>query len=135
MVIFSSRKTALKIWGEKIVKGKNVGEMLASFAPFGKFTTDDEQLIAKLRDHGSYNKDFVELSKIAVSADRQVVPKGNLVQGIRSSALQPILGEKEKLVRLGTLQATLLKNDGSNRKDASEEQINELKMLREELGV
>ena len=135
MVTFSSRKTALKIWGEKIVKGKNAGEMLASFAPFGKFSTDDEQLIAKLRDHGSYNKDFVELSKIAVSADRQAVPKGNLVQGIRSSALQPIPGEKEKLVRLGTLREKLLKNDRSYRKDATEEEIKELKTLQEQLGV
>ena len=135
MVIFSSRKTALKVWGEKIVKGKNAGEMLASFAPFGKFSTDDEQLIAKLRDHGSYNKDFVELSKIAVSADRQVVPKGNLRQGIRSSATQPILGEKEKLIRLGTLREKLLKNDGSYRKDAPEEEINELTKIQELLGV
>ena len=128
MITFSSRKTSLKIWGEKIVKGKNVGEMLASFAPFGKFTTDDEQLIAKLRDHGSYNKDFVELSKI-------VVPKGNLRQGIRSSATQPILGEKEKLIRLGTLREKLLKNDGSYRKDAPEEEINELTKIQELLGV
>ena len=128
MVTFSSRKTALKIWGEKIVKGKNVGEMLASFAPFGKFTTDDEQLIAKLRDHGSYNKDFAEMGKVVAS-------KGNLIQGIRSSATQPILGEKEKLIRLGTLREKLLKNDGSYRKDAPEEEINELTKIQELLGV
>jgi len=133
MATFVSVSNNMKVWGEKLDdKGKNVGERLASFAPAGSFTTEDEVIIEKLRTHGAFNKKgkfgFIEASAIPK-------PKSNVIQGVRSAGTQPILGEKEKLIRLGILRATLLKNDGDFRKDASEEDKKELKELQEELGV
>jgi len=121
MVTFSSRRGKLKVWGENA--GWNI-----SFAPYGNFVTDDEQLIERLRDHGSYGKDFVE-------AKMPTQPKDNLIQGIRSSGNRPVLGEREKLIRLGTLRTKLLKNDGEYRKDAPEEEITELETISQELAV
>jgi hypothetical protein len=126
----------MKVWGSKIVRGtngveKNVGEKLASFAPYGRFITEDEQLIEKLKNHPSYGTGkgkFIMVNTIPK-------PKGNVIQGVRSAATAPILDKEEKLIRLGTLRAKLLKNDGSFRKDASEEEINELQEIQKELGV
>ena len=128
MVTFSSRSAKLKVWGEKIVNGKNVGERLASFEPLGKFKTDDETLIEKLRNHGAFNRDFVE-------ANMTVLKKDNLIQGVRSAGNRPVLGEREKLIRFGVLQTKLLKLSGDYRLDATPEDIKELKTIQEELGV
>ena len=137
MATFVSINTGMKVWGEKIVKGtngveKNVGERLADFSPLGTFVTDDEVIIEKLRKHGAYGRNrkggFIE-------ASLPKPPKSNAIQGIRSAGEQPIFDKDEKLIRLGTLRAKLLKNDGSFRKDASEEDKKELKELQGELGV
>ena len=98
------------------------------FSPLGSYTTEDEKIIEVLRRHPYYNKGFVETNAIPE-------PKGNTTQGIRTAATQGIIGKDEKLLRLGELRARLLKNDGSFRKDASDELIDELKELQGELGV
>ncbi len=123
----------MKVWGEKLdSKGRNIGEKLASFAPYGSFTTEDEAIIEKLRAHGAFNKKgkagFIEANTMPKS-------KGNVIQGTRSAGNSPILGKDEKLIRFGTLRASLLKNDGTPRKDASEEELEELKSIQDELGV
>ncbi len=123
----------MKVWGEKLdAKGRNIGEKLASFAPFGSFSTDDGKLIAKLKANGAFNKKgkygFIEANAIPR-------PKSNVIQGTRSAGNSPILGKDEKLIRLGTLRASLLKNDGTPRKDASQEELEELKSIQDELGV
>lgn len=121
MATFSSPKRNLRVWGEN-------GKWNAAFEPYGSFITDDEELIERLRGHGSYGKDFVE-AKMPVEA------KNNLIQGIRSAGNRPVLGEREKLIRLGTLRAKLLRNSGEYRKDAPEEEMKELDELKAELGV
>ena len=132
MATFVSVTKGLKVWGEKIVKGKNVGEKLADFAPVGSFTTEDEELIAKLRAHGACGKGkrygFIEAGTMSK-------PKSNVIQGVRSAGNSPILGKDEKLIRLGVLRASLLKKDGAPRRDASEKELEELKEIQDELGV
>ena len=137
MVTFISVNRNMKVWGEKKIKAldgteKNVGEKLASFAPHGSFTTDNEDLIKKLRAHGAYGKNgkggFIE-------ANLKKPSKSNVIQNIRSAGTAQVLDREEKLIRLGTLRAKLLKNDGSFRKDATEEEITELQEIQGELGV
>jgi len=96
----------------------------------GRFTTQDEELANKLRAHPSFGKRFME---IGVSAKENP----NVVSGIRSSETKPELGKEpidpQKFIEFGKLQATLLKKDGSFRKDASEEQIKQYEQLKSEL--
>ena len=121
-----------------MIIGKPVGgipEYMVKFEPMGaagNFSTNDEDLVIKLRSHPEFGKRFVELGL-------KPKQKSNVVEGIRSSASHPELGEKEtdpqKLIEFGKLQATLLKNDGTYRKDASEENKLKYEALKQELGV
>ena len=62
-----------------------------------------------------------------------------IVTGIRSSETKTELGKEpidpQKLIEFGKLQATLLKKDGTYRKDASEEQIKQYEPLKTELEI
>ena len=132
MALFvSPRNRKMKIWGDVTVNNKRTHVLLASFEPDGRFTTDDQELIEKLKNHSAYGTGRNKFTMINTIPK----PKGNVIQGIRSGGTQPVFDEKEKLIRLGALRAKLLKKDGSFRKDASEEEINELKSIQEELGV
>ena len=119
--------------------GKPVGgipEYIVKFDPMGasgNFSTIDEDLTTKLRSHPEFGKRFVELGN-------KPKQESNIVAGIRSSANQPELGETkesdpQRLIEFGRLQATLLKNDGTYRKDASEENKSKYELLKQELGV
>ena len=116
---FFSPMKGLRIWGEK-------AEWNAKFV-LGTYTTENQEIISALRNHKEYGRKIVEkgLPKI----------KDNIIQGTRTAGTQPVFDKDQKLVRLGKLRAELLKKDGSSRKDASEDQINELKQLEKELGV
>lgn len=113
---------------------KGTPEYIVKFEPngaSGNFSTNDEELAKRLREHPEFGKRFVELG---------AVPKqeSNIVSGIRSSLSHPELGEKkefdpQKLIEFGKLQATLLKNDGTYRKDASEENKQRYELLKKEL--
>ena len=120
-----------------MIIGKPVGgipEYMVRFEPVGaggSFSTNDEDLATKLRSHPEFGKRFVELG---------LKPKqeSNIVSGIRSSINQPELGETnefdpQKLIEFGKLQATLLKQDGTYRKDASEENKQRYELLKKEL--
>jgi len=110
---------------EYIVKFEPMGTM-------GRFTTNDEELAKKLRSHSEFGKRFME---IGINAKENP----NVVAGVRSSETKPELGKEpidsQKLIEFGGLQATLLKKDGTYRKDASEEQIKQYESLKQELGV
>ena len=120
MATFISRNINLRIWGDK-------GKWNAMFAPDGNFVTEDEEIISALREHPNFKKTFTEAGTVKA--------KGNIIQGTRSAATQPIRDKDAKLLRLGELRAKLLKMDGNPRLDASEELINEMKELQGELGV
>lgn len=120
------------------ILGKQIGDELeyqVNFQPIGsmgRFTTNDEELAKKLREHPSFGKRFMEIGV-------NVKENPKIVQGIRSSDSHPELGKEkfnpEKLIEFGRLQATLLKTDGSYRKDASEENKLKYEQLKTELGV
>lgn len=97
----------------------------------GRFTTQDEELAKKLREHPSFGKRFME---IGVSAKENP----NIVSGIRSSETKTELGKEpidpQKFIEFGRLQATLLKTNGEYRKDASEEDKLKYEQLKSELG-
>jgi hypothetical protein len=131
MAQFVSPSRKMQVWGEKMVGDKPVGELLASFEPYGRFITEDEELIEKLKNHGAYGVGKGKFTMVNTVPK----PKGNVIQGIRSAATAPILDKEEKLIRLGTLRAKLLRNDGSFRKDASDEDKEELRTIEQELGV
>ena len=136
MAVFVSPSRNLKIWDEKLVRGndgieRNVGKKIAEFAPLGRFVTEDTELIEKLKANPSYG---VGKGKF-IMIDTVPKPKGNVIQGVRSAGTAVVFDKQEKLIRLGELRARLLKKDGSFRKDASDEDINELKSIQEELGV
>ena len=96
----------------------------------GRFTTQDEELAKKLREHPSFGKRFME---IGVSAKENP----NIVSGIRSSETKTELGKEpidpQKFIEFGRLQATLLKKDGSYIKNASEEDKLKYEQLKSEL--
>ncbi len=121
MATFISRNIKLRIWGEK-------GAWDASFAPIGRYSTNDDKIIGVLREHPLFNKKFAE-------ANMPKMAKSNVIQGLRSAATQPVIDKDNKLLRVGELRAKLLKNDGAFRKDAPDDLINELKELQGELGV
>ena len=130
MYTFTSVNSGYATYG-KPVNGEP--EYMVNFTPIGRigrFSTDDEELAKKLREHPDFGKKFMEIS---ISAPEN--PK--IVQGIRSSSTTPELGKEqissERLIRFGALQATLLKKDGSYRKDAEPELIQEYEQLKSEL--
>lgn len=136
MYTFTSVNNKYSIYGKPKLEGKQlVPEFIVNFNPIGSignFITQDEELAQKLREHPSFGKRFME---IGITAKENP----NLVKGIRSSETKPELGKEptspEKLIAFGALQATLLKKDGSYRKDASEEQIKQYEELKKELGA
>jgi hypothetical protein len=136
MFTFTSVNNKLSLYGKPELVGKsNVPEYIVNFTPIGsmgKFNTEDEELAQKLRAHPSFGRKFME---IGVSAKENP----NIVKGVRSSETKPELGQEpvspEKLIAFGGLQATLLKKDGTYRKDASEEQIKQYEELKKELGA
>ena len=125
-------KPIVEIKGTPIHRG--TPEYIAKFEPngaSGRFSTDDEEVAKKLREHPEFGKRFVELGGRAKV-------ESNVVSGVRSSLSHPELGEKkefdpQKLIEFGKLQATLLKNDGTYRKDASEENKQRYELLKKEL--
>ena len=137
MFTFTSISPGYRIFG-KPVKSPTSTEMIPEYdvkfirtGNVGQFITKDEQLAQKLREHPEFTKRFVEIG----------IPKvqeSNIVAGIRSSATQVELGKEpvdpKKYIRLGVLQSRLLKNDGTYRKDAVQEEISEYENLKKELG-
>ena len=120
-----------------MILGKPMGKELeykVNFKPIGamgKFATEDEELAKKLREHPEFGKKFMEIGLTATE-------NPNIVHGIRSSETSPVLGESknfdpQKLIEFGRLQATLLKNDGSFRRDASEENKLKYEQLKKEI--
>ena len=109
-------------------------DYIIPFEPTGStgiYVTNDEELAKKLRSHPEFGKKFMEIGLGAKE-------NPNIISGIRSSTSHPELGEKEqehsKLIEFGKLQATLLKKDGSYRKDASEEDKQRYEVLKQQLG-
>ena len=112
-----------------------VPEYTVRFEPMGsmgRFSTTDEELVEKLRKHPSFGKRFME-----IGVKSQENP--NVVRGLRSSETKPELGKEpinpEKLIEFGRLQATLLKKDGTFRKDAPEEDQIKYETLKKEIGA
>lgn len=97
----------------------------------GQFTTEDEKLAEKLRNHPDFNKKFTEIG-LGLKA------KSNVVDGVRSSATQGEVGKEaidpQEYINFGVLKNKLLKNDGSYRKDASEDEIKQYETLKQKLG-
>ena len=114
---------------------KNIPEFIIRFEPSGAtgmYATEDENVIAKLRKHSDFGRKFMEIGL-------KFNQPSNIVEGTRSSESHPVLGDKkfepQKLIEFGKLQGTLLKSDGSYRKDASQENIEKYELLKVELGV
>jgi hypothetical protein len=135
MHTFTSVNNKLTLLGKTIGVGKEQElEYKVNFQPvgaMGRFITEDEELAKKLREHPSFGKMFMEIGLTAKE-------NPHIVEGIRNSESHPKLGEDkvfdpEKLIKFGRLQATLLKNDGTYRKDASQENIEEYEKLKLEL--
>lgn len=112
-----------------------VPEYTVKFEPIGsmgRFSTNDETLAEKLRQHPSFGKRFME-----IGVQSQENP--NIVKGLRSSETRPELGKEpidtQKLIEFGRLQATLLKKDGTFRKDASEEDKIKYETIKKEIGA
>ena len=133
-MIFTSVNNKYSIYGSPKLEGKQlVPEYIVNFNPIGtmgRFQTEDEELASKLRSHPDFGKRFME---IGITAKENP----SIVVGLRSSETKPELGKEpidpQKLIEFGGLQATLLKKDGSYRKDASEEQIKQYEQLKKEL--
>lgn len=135
MYTFTSVNNKFTLLGKPIGVGKDqVLDYEVHFSPMGtmgRFTTGDDDLAKKLREHPSFGKRFMEIGLTAKE-------NPSIVKGIRSSETHPELGEgetfdPEKLIKFGGLQATLLKKDGSFRKDASQEDIEKYELLKKEL--
>lgn len=131
MATFTSVNNKFAIYGKPI---NGIPEYIVKFQPIGsmgKFTTEDETLVEKLRSRPDFGKRFMEIGV-------QAKENPSIVQGIRSSENHPELGKEEldpkKLIEFGKLQATLLKADGTYRKDASEENKLKYEALKKELG-
>ncbi len=135
MYTFTSVNNKCTLFGKPIGVGKDqVLEYQVDFRPVGSmgtFTTDDEELAKKLRERPEFGRRFME---IGVKAPENP----NIVDGIRSSETSARLGRTEydpkKYIEFGVLQATLLKSDGTYRKDASEENKLKYEALQQELG-
>lgn len=136
MYTFTSVNNKFSIYGEPKLEGKErVPEYIVDFIPIGsmgRYQTEDAELAEKLRKHGDFGKRFMEIGAT-------VKENPNVVTGIRSSETKTELGKEpidpQKFIEFGGLQATLLKKDGSYRKDASEEQIKQYEQLKQELGA
>ena len=136
MYTFTSVNNRFSIFGKPELVGKEmIPEYMVNFTPtgtMGRFSTDDEELAQKLRTHPSFGKRFMEIGVT-------VKENPNMVAGIRSSETKTELGKEpidpQKFIEFGRLQATLLKTDGSYRKDASEENKQKYESLKQELGV
>lgn len=136
MYVFTSVNSKYSIYGKPVIEGKEkVPEFIVNFNPIGRagrFVTEDEELAIKLREHPSFGKRFMEIGAV-------VKEKSTLVQGIRTSESHPELGvekptsDPQRLIEFGGLQATLLKKDGTYRKDASQENIEKYELLKLEL--
>lgn len=133
MFTFTSVAAGYMVFGKPVLQGKEmIPEFEARFVrqgAVGIFTTSDEQLAEKLRTHPSFGTKFVELSPPK--------PESNIVKGIRSSETHPELGkgqlDPQRLIRFGVLQNKLLKQDGTYRRDATQEEISEYENLKKEL--
>lgn len=118
---FISPHRRMKVFGKP--KDKKP-EWKALFTPdgiSGIFITEDDELAERLQNHKEYGKSFVKFER--PGKKRTVVH-----QGERSAGMS-----QENLVRVGELKASILKKDGSYRKDASEEEIKEYEQLLEGL--
>ena len=135
MFTFTSVARNRRIFGKPVLVGKEMipeyDVKFTSMGNGGRFTTSDEKIAESLRKHPEFGRTFVEIGL------RNIPATSNIVSGIRSSANQPELGQvkpdSQKYIQFGVLQATLLKQDGTYRKDASEEQINKYEQLKQEL--
>lgn len=132
MFTFTSVNNRFMVMGKPISKDEL--EYIVRFEPIGamgRFSTNDEELASKLRQHPEFGKRFME---IGITAKENP----SIVSGVRSSETKPELGKEpidpQKLIEFGRLQATLLKADGTYRKDASEENKLKYEALKEELG-
>jgi len=131
MYTFTSVNNRFRIFGAPINGQPEYDVRFEPIGSMGRFATNDSELAEKLRAHPEFGKRFME---IGISAKENP----HVVSGIRSSETKTELGKEpidpEKLIQFGRLQATLLKKDGSYRKDASEEEIKQYESLKKELG-
>ena len=131
MYTFTSVNNRFTILGKPQGDGLEYKVNFQPIGSMGRFTTDDEELAKKLREHPSFGKRFMEIGV-------EVKENPHIVQGIRCSETHPELGQEkfdpQMLIEFGKLQATLLKADGTYRKDASEENKLKYEELKKELG-
>lgn len=132
MYTFTSVNNRYTIIGKPI---NGEPEYIVHFNPVGSvgsFVTSNDELAQKLRSHPEFGKRFMEIGL-------NVKENPKIITGVRSSATQAEVGKEpldpNKLIEFGRLQATLLKNDGSYRKDASEADKLKYETLKQELGV
>lgn len=131
MYTFTSVYKKYGIFGQPVGSGVEYEVHFTPNGSVGIFTTDNQSLAEKLRNHPEFGKKFVELGVKSQPS--------NINSEVRSSESHPELGKEQidpkKFIEFGKLQATLLKNDGSYRKDATEDQINKYEKLKLELEI
>lgn len=137
-VIFTSPYRKLKI---------GLGGRIIQFMPIlnqGIFKTNDPDLIAELKAHPFFNKEFTLSNKMPRQDDA-----GNIIQGARTSSNEVKMGvseldkvraeTKQNLVslfrRYNEIKPLVVRLDGVPKKDADPELLAEFKHLEEELGL
>jgi hypothetical protein len=132
MYTFTSVNNGYMIIGKPVNGEPEYMVQFSKVGSSGSYTTNDEELAKKLREHPDFGKRFMEIGLTSKENPQ-------IVQGLRSSATAVELGKEpldsQKLIQLGVYQATLLKKDGSYRKDASQEDVEKYELLKKELGV
>lgn len=129
MYTFTSVYKKYSIFGQPVGSGLEYEVHFTPNGGVGVFTTTDEKLVEKLRNHPEFGKKFVELGVKNQSS--------NINSEVRSSESHPESKEQidpKKFIEFGKLQATLLKKDGTFRADASEEDKERYNQLKQELG-
>lgn len=109
----------------EIAKFKPVGET-------GSFTTGNKTVIEKLEKHPEYGKAFFKAKDRMQKFDKN--PDGAPVNPLQKEAEQKNNQVTKKVRRLGYLEGILFKGDGSYRKDAEPEMIEEYEKLLNEIG-
>lgn len=143
---FVSKYAQLGVWNGK--------EKLAEFAGMigkkGMFSTNDPELVEKLKKHPDFGKGFNILSGTMPKFEDEFIKKGaatssdsQQIEAIKKNLeaeneLKLQVAKEElgqKFMRYGQLKQMLLKNDGTYRADATDELKAEYEQLKNEIGV
>lgn len=138
--ISSPKHKGLRIFdhSKQLAKFESQGE-------YGLFTTDDPQLAKRLEGNPQFGKTFYKAGGKMPKFAQQHISHGAPINDVKQEAIDKGAIRKEveksfnenlipKTRRLGFLEAAILKKDGSFRGDATEEQIEEYKQLKKDLG-